>query len=87
MRQVLQGSLEAELDDELGYARYDYHNKETENSRNGFYKKTMHTSIGDIEIDIPRHRQEEFEPRLILKYKIPFPRTSKQRLSLCMPRE
>ena len=41
MRQVLQGGLEAELDDELGYTRYDYRNKETENSRNGFSKKTM----------------------------------------------
>jgi putative transposase len=48
MHQVLQGGLEAELDDELGYTRYDYHNKETENSCNGFSKKTMHTSIGDI---------------------------------------
>ena len=57
MRQVLQGGLEAELDDELGYTRYDYRNKETENSRNGFSKKTMHTSIGDMEIDVPRDRQ------------------------------
>ena len=65
MRQVLQGGLEAELDDELGYTRYDYRNKETENSRNGFSKKTMHTSIGDMEIDVPRDRQGEFEPRLI----------------------
>ncbi|HVI42797.1 MAG TPA: hypothetical protein VM577_19495 [Anaerovoracaceae bacterium] len=32
MRQVLQGGLEAELDEELGYARYDYRNKETDNS-------------------------------------------------------
>ena len=30
MRQVLQGGLEAELDDELGYTRYDYRNKETD---------------------------------------------------------
>lgn len=68
MRQVLQGGLEAELDDELGYTRYDYRNKETENSHNGFSKKTMHTSIGDMEIDVPRDRQGEFEPRLIQKH-------------------
>ena len=36
MRQVLEGGLTAELDDELGYTRYDYRNKETENSRNGY---------------------------------------------------
>jgi len=68
MRQVLQGGLEAELDEELGYTRYDYRNKETDNSRNGFSKKTMHTSIGDMDIDVPRDRQGVFEPRLIKKY-------------------
>lgn len=67
-RQVLQGGLSAELDEELGYTRYDYRNKETENSRNGFSKKTMHTSLGDMELDIPRDRQSEFEPRLIPKH-------------------
>lgn len=38
------------------------------NSRNGFSKKTMHTSIGDMEIDVPRDRHGEFEPRLIQKH-------------------
>ena len=33
--EVLENGLEAELDDELGYTRYDYRNKDTENSRNG----------------------------------------------------
>jgi len=28
----------------------------------------MHTSIGDMEIDVPRDRQGEFEPRLIQKH-------------------
>ena len=31
----LENGLDAELDDELGYSRYDYKNKDTENSRNG----------------------------------------------------
>lgn len=68
MRQVLQGGLEAELDEELGYTRYDYRNKDTDNSRNGFSKKTMHTSLGDMQIDVPRDRQGEFEPQLIPKH-------------------
>lgn len=68
MRQVLQGGLSAELDEELGYTRYDYRNKETENSRNGFSKKTMHTSLGDLDIDVPRDRQGRFEPQLITKH-------------------
>ena len=69
MRQVLEGDLTAELDDELGYTRYDYRNKETENSRNGYSKKTVHTSLGDMEIDVPRDRNGEFEPQLMPKHK------------------
>ena len=65
MRQVLQSGLAGELDDELGYTRYDYRNKETDNSRNGFSKKTMHTSMGDMDIDVPRDRKGEFESLII----------------------
>lgn len=28
----------------------------------------MHTSYGDIEIDIPRDRKGEFEPQIVKKY-------------------
>ena len=31
----MEDGLETELDDELGYSRYDYCNKNTENSRDG----------------------------------------------------
>ena len=41
---ILEGALDQELDEELGYSRYDYHNKETDNSRNGHSLKTIHTS-------------------------------------------
>ena len=33
--EFMESGLEAELDDELGYGRYDYRNKDTDNSRNG----------------------------------------------------
>lgn len=65
---ALEGGLEAELDEELGYSKYDYRNKETNNSRNGYSKKTMKTSFGDIDIDIPRDRNGDFEPKLIQKH-------------------
>lgn len=61
--EVLENGLEAELDDELGYSRYDYRNKETENSRNGHSRKTMKTSAGEVEIAVPRDRNGEFEPK------------------------
>ncbi len=64
---ILENSLDAEMDEELGYSKYDYHNKETDNSRNGHSKKTMKTSFGDVEINVPRDRNDEFKPQIIKK--------------------
>lgn len=68
MSVILEGALDGELDDELGYSKYDYKNKDTNNSRNGYSKKTMHTSYGDMDLDIPRDRNGEYEPQVIKKY-------------------
>ena len=68
MSVILEGTLDAEMDEELGYSKYDYKNKDTENSRNGYSQKTMHTSYGDMEIDVPRDRKGEFEPQVVKKY-------------------
>lgn len=65
--EILENGLEGELDDELGYTKYDYRNKEGENSRNGYSKKTLKTSFGETEIKVPRDRDGEFEPQLIKK--------------------
>ena len=56
MSVLLEGALDEELNEELGYSKYDYRNKETDNSRNGHSKKTMRTSYEDIDIAIPRDR-------------------------------
>ena len=66
--ETLQGMLEAEMADHLGYSKYDYRNKETDNSRNGHSSKTMHTSYGDMDVAIPRDRNGDYEPQLIKKY-------------------
>ena len=68
MSVILEDVLEEELDEELGYSKYDYRNKDTDNSRNGHSKKTMHTSYGDMDVAIPRDRNGEYEPQLIKKY-------------------
>ena len=34
MSVLLEGALDEELEEKLGYSKYDYQNKETENSRN-----------------------------------------------------
>ena len=59
--------LEAELDEELGYSKYDYRNKNTDNSRNGYSSKKLRTSFGDVDVAVPRDRKGEFEPQLLKK--------------------
>lgn len=44
--------LEAELEDELGYSKYDITNKETDNNRNGYSKKTVKSMYENINLDI-----------------------------------
>lgn len=65
--ETLQGMLEAEMDDHLGYSKYDYKNKETDDSRNGYSPKTVTSSMGTIDLDIPRDRKGEFEPQIVKK--------------------
>ena len=65
--EFMENGLEAELDDELGYGRYDYRNKDIDNSRNGHSSKTLRTSYGDVEVVVPRDRKGEFEPQILKK--------------------
>lgn len=68
--ETIQEVLESELENELGYSRYDYKNKQTDNSRNGYSKKTVQSSQGEIELKIPRDRNGEFEPELVKKHQM-----------------
>ena len=65
--EFMENGLDAELDEELGYSKYDYKNKETDNSRNGHSSKNLRTSFGDVEVSIPRDRKGEFEPQILKK--------------------
>jgi len=65
--EFMENGLDAELDEELGYSRYDYKNKDTDNSRNGHSSKTLKTSFGEVEVEIPRDRKGEFDPVLLKK--------------------
>ena len=65
---ILEEALDVEMNEELGYSKYDYKNKEGNNSRNGYSRKTMHTNHGDMELKIPRDREGEFEPQVVKKY-------------------
>ena len=65
--EFMENGLDAELDEELGYSKYDYRNKDTDNSRNGHSSKHLKTSFGNVEVSVPRDRKGEFEPQLLKK--------------------
>ena len=65
--EFMENSLDAELNEGLGYSKYDYKNKDTDNSRNGHSSKTLRTSFGDVEVSVPRDRKGEFEPQILKK--------------------
>jgi len=79
---AIQEMLEAELEDDLGYSRYDYKNKATTNSRNGHSKKKVRSSYGDSDIKIPRDRNGEFEPKVVKKNQTTLPSIDDQVLSM-----
>jgi len=59
--------LEAELDEELGYEKYSNEGVK-DNYRNGKTKKTVRSELGEIEIEVPRDRNGEFEPKIVPKH-------------------
>lgn len=65
--EFMENGLDAELDNEQDYSKYDYKHKETDNGRNGHSSKTLRTSFGDVEVSVPRDRKGKFEPRLLKK--------------------
>ena len=66
--ETIQAALDGELENELGYSKYDYKNKNTDNSRNGYSTKTVQGAVGEMEISVPRDRNGEFEPQLVKKH-------------------
>src|SRR5699024_11273039 len=53
----------------LGYSNNERGDKETPNRRNGYTKKTLKTTVGDVPIEVPRDREGTFEPVVVPKRK------------------
>ena len=66
-KMVIEGALEGELDDHLGYAKHDPAGHNSGNSRNGHRAKTVLTEVGPVEISVPRDRDASFEPKIVAK--------------------
>lgn len=66
--QTLEQMLQGEMTEHLGYEKYEARGRNSGNSRNGSYAKTLQTSNGDIRLEVPRDRNGEFEPQAVRKY-------------------
>ena len=71
IKDVLENILEVEMGEHLGRDKYDRQtdiDQDDRNYRNGYSKKTLRSSFGDVDLDVPRDRKAEFEPQIIKKY-------------------
>ena len=67
-KEFLQEALESELDHHLGYSKYDWKNKKTDNSRNGHTRKSVRTTQGKIDLNMPRDTEGTFDPVIVKKH-------------------
>lgn len=67
-KDTLQEIFEAEMNEHLGYKKHNNEGDNTGNSRNGYSRKTVKTRFGESEIQIPRDRNGDFEPKIVKKY-------------------
>lgn len=68
----LEAALAGELTDHLGFEKHSRSKAPKSNSRNGYSKKTVHSSHGSLDLSIPRDRQGDFSPQLIERYQTRF---------------
>ena len=64
---MFEAVLNGETDNYSGHETNDHGAKTTDNRRNGYSKKTIHTSRGDVEINNPEDRNGSFDPQVISK--------------------
>ena len=64
---MFEAMLQGEMTSHLGYENNTRDAKETTNRRNGYSKKTVRTTNGNISINVPRDREATFEPKIIPK--------------------
>ena len=64
---VIQDMMEAEFEGHMGYDKNSHEEKDTDNRRNGSYPKTLKSTFGEFDIDVPRDRDASFNPDVIPK--------------------
>ncbi len=66
-KRLLERAMQAELTEHLGYEKHAPIGKNSGNSRNGSYKKTISGDFGNLEVTTPRDRNSTFEPVILPK--------------------
>ena len=85
VKDVLENILESEIEEHLGrnkYERTETNEPSKKNYRNGYSSKNLRSSFGDVDLDIPRDRNAEFEPQIIKKYETVCTELDKKIISL-----
>jgi putative transposase len=67
-KRLIERTMDAELSHNLGYAKHARGAAKKDNSRNGHSKKTVRTTTGPLEIEVPRDRNGDYEPQIIGKH-------------------
>src|SRR5439155_6988076 len=65
---LIERAMKAELTYQLGYEKHDPEGRGSGNSRNGTSRKKLKGDFGEIEIEVPRDREGEFEPKIVPKH-------------------
>ena len=64
---MFEAMLQGEMNNHLGYENNDKGPKKTQNRRNGYGSKTLKTTRGEVDIEVPRDRDGTFEPQIVPK--------------------
>src|SRR5918998_4249282 len=79
---LVERALNGEMTHHLGYEKHDSKGNNSGNSRNGSTPKTLKGKRGQVEIEVPRDRNGEFEPKLVKKNQTRFDGLDEKIISL-----
>ena len=79
---LIERAMHAEMTHQLGYSKNELTPDGQSNRRNGTSSKKVRSSSGEVEIEVPRDRQGEYEPVIIAKHQRRFDAFNENIISL-----
>src|ERR1041385_2641540 len=67
-KRLIERAMNAELTHQLGYEKHEAEGRGSGNSRNGKSRKKLKGDFGEIEIEVPRDRAGQYEPKIVAKH-------------------